>query len=85
MNTGYEKGAVVIANLTRIAAWQRLPKAPGRLSTHPSIQIFASGCVDDGAYVPDQSIYIGGVHELRALRSAIDEALKYEEAAPPAA
>ena len=37
-----------------------------------------AGCTDENGYTPASSVNISGTEALLALRSAIDEALKYE-------
>jgi hypothetical protein len=41
------------------------------------VVVQTSSDTDDGAHKPAESVTIGGVESLLALRSAIDEALKY--------
>lgn len=77
-NSTFEFGAVCLGAVGNTASWRRERKvvaSPGRW--HPMVVVQTSSDTDDGAHKPAESVTIGGVESLLALRSAIDEALKY--------
>jgi hypothetical protein len=81
MTTPFEQGAVCLgAYGITTASWLRYPpeKRARYQSYQPLITINRSDQADEGAYFPPASIQVSGVEALRALRAAIDEALKYE-------
>ena len=77
-NSTFEFGAVCLGAVGNTASWRREKQdvaSPGRW--HPMVVVQTSSDTDDGAHKPAESVTIGGVESLLALRSAIDEALKY--------
>ncbi len=77
-NSTFEFGAVCLGAVGNTASWRRERgdvASPGRW--HPMVVVQTSSDTDDGAHKPAESVTIGGVESLLALRSAIDEALKY--------
>lgn len=69
-------GAVVLGGYGQVATWRREnPDAEYKRSWGPSIIILQSEQSDEGVLSPARDVTISGVDALRALRSAIDEAL----------
>ena len=63
-------GAIALGYHGSCVTWRR------HKTWQPAVVITQPDCVDDGAYIPACSVMISGVGHLRALRTAIDEALK---------
>ena len=83
-NSFFEFGAMCLGAIGNTASWRREKQdvaSPGRW--HPMVIVQTSSNTDEGAHTPAESVTIGGVESLLALRAAIDEALKYH--APPGA
>lgn len=72
-----ESGSEVLKWVGNTASWQRA-KADSITKWQPVLVLQTCGGVGDTAYEPPQSITVTGVDSLKALRKAIDEALKYE-------
>ena len=79
-NSTFEFGAVCLGAVGNTASWRReKPDLTPRNRWHPIVIVQTSSDTDDGAHKPAESVTIGGVDSLLALRSAIDEAIKYHE------
>ena len=79
-NSTFEFGAVCLGAVGNTASWRReKPDLATRNRWHPMVIVQTSSDTDEGAHKPAESVTIGGVDSLLALRSAIDEALKYHE------
>ena len=65
-----EMGAVALGYHGSCVTWRR------NKTWQRAVVITQPDCVDGGAYIPACSVMISGVEHLRALRTAIDEALK---------
>lgn len=77
-NSIFEFGAMCLGAIGNTASWRREKQdvaSPGRW--HPMVIVQTSSDTDEGAHKPAESVTIGGVESLLALRAAIDEALKY--------
>ena len=77
-----EMGAVCLGYAAMAATWWRMtpsedPMKKGWLQ-QPQITIMVAETTDENGYTPASSVNISGVEALHALRSTIDEALKYE-------
>ena len=79
MSITFETGALTIGYVGSVASWRRTPPS-GRAGMRREPMLIISFCadIDEGVYTPATSIVINTVVGLRALRAAIDEALKYE-------
>lgn len=53
-----------------------MEKVSTRKTLAPSITINIPSDVDEGAFMPAESVVVSGIERLLALRAAIDEALK---------
>lgn len=69
----FEMGSACLGVYGLTAIWRRSQKNYG-----PSILICSASTVDEGVLIPACDISISSVDGLIALRSAIDEALKYD-------
>ena len=79
-NSIFEFGAVCLGAVGNTASWRReKPDLATRNRWHPMVIVQTSSDTDDEAHKPAESVTIGGVDSLLALRSAIDEALKHHE------
>ena len=77
-NSVFEFGAVCLGAVGNTASWRRERAdvaAPGRCP--PMVVIQTASTSDEGAHVPAESVTVGGLDSLLALREAIDEALKH--------
>lgn len=77
-------GAVVLGYVGNVASWRRLnPAHPGVKggTDWTMLTIHSASATDTGAHTPAESVTVSGREALLALRSAVDEALKYEAAA----
>lgn len=72
----YEVGAVVLGYVGNVATWRRPSTSDRRLQSSPMLTIQMCSSTDDGAYTPATDVRLIGAVALRALRVAIDEALK---------
>jgi hypothetical protein len=70
-------GAVCLRPVGDVVSWQR-PKPDYTRSVQPAICISTCSRIDEGAFVPAQSVWVTGRDNLSAVRAAIDEALKEE-------
>ncbi len=79
-NSTFEFGAICLGYVGSTASWRRERPdvvSPGRW--HPMVVIQTSSTTDEGAFTPAESVTVGGVDSLLALRDAIDEALKHQQ------
>lgn len=77
-NALFEFGAVCLGAIGNTASWRREKQGVvGHGRWHPMVIVQTSSDMDEGAHKPAESVTIGGVESLLALRAAIDEALKY--------
>ena len=77
-----EMGAECLGFAGMAATWWRMkpsedPMKKGWLK-QPQVTVLMAECTDENGYAPASSVNISGTEALLALRSAIDEALKYE-------
>lgn len=69
-------GAVVLGGYGQVATWRRdNPEAEYKRNWAPVLMIFQAETSEEGAISPARDVTIHGADALRALRSAIDEAL----------
>ena len=76
-----EMGAVCLFS-GMAATWWRMKPSEDPMKKgwrqQPQVTVMAAEVTDENGYTPASSVNISGVEALHALRSAIDEALKYE-------
>ena len=77
-----EMGAVCLGFAGAAATWWRMKPSEDQAKKgwrrQPQITVLMAECTDENGYTPASSVNVSGVEALLALRSAIDEALKYE-------
>ena len=77
-----EVGAVCLGFAGMAVTWWRMKPSEDQMKKgwrqQPQITVLAAECTDENGYTPASSSNVSGVEALLALRSAIDEALKYE-------
>lgn len=79
MSITFETGALSLGYVGTVASWRRTPPSDkAGMRRQPMLVISVCADIDEGVYTPATSITINTVVGLRALRAAIDEALKYE-------
>lgn len=69
-------GAIALSEHGDCVAWKRYPPEK---RWQPSITISIPPAVDEGAFMPAESVVVSGIERLLALRAAIDEALRDEK------
>ena len=77
-----EMGAECLGFAGASVTWWRMKPAQGQAKPGwrqpPQITVLMAECTDENGYTPASSVNIRGTEALLVLRSAIDEALKYE-------
>ena len=77
-----EMGAECLGFPGMAATWWRMKPSEDQMKKgwrqQPQITVLAAECTDENGHTPASSVNVSGVKALRALRAAIDEALKYE-------
>ena len=77
-----EMGAACLGYAGTAATWWRMTPSEDPMKKgwrqQPQITIMVAEATDENGYTPASSVNISGVEALYALRSAIDEALRYE-------
>ena len=77
-----EMGADCMGFAGVAVTWWRMKPSEDPMKTgwrqQPEVTVLVAENTDENGYTPASSITISGVEALHALRSAIDEALKYE-------
>jgi hypothetical protein len=73
-----EEGAVSLGGLGNVASWRRPSKPVFDQGRGPdrAVCLVGAGGFEDGIFVPASSFYVCGTTALKALRAAVDEALK---------
>ena len=77
-----EMGAACLGYAGMAATWWRMKPAENPMQRgwrkSPQITVLMAECTVENGYTPASSVNISGTEALLALRSAIDEALKYD-------
>ena len=77
-----EMGAECLGFAGMAATWWRMKPSENPMKKgwpqQPQITVLVAETTDENGYTPASSVNISGTEALHALRSAIDEALKYE-------
>jgi len=82
-STLFECGAVCLEAVGKTASWRRTrPNVDQYGRWAPMVVIQTSSASDEGVFTPAECVTVSGADALRALRDAIDEALKYEMTPP---
>ena len=78
----FEMGAACLGYAGMVATWWRMKPSEDPMKKgwrqQPQVTVMAAEATDENGYTPASSVNISGTEALLALRSAIDEALKYE-------
>ena len=77
-----EMGAECLGFAGMAVTWWRMKLSESQMKKswrrQPQITVFVAETTDENGYTPASSVNISGTEALLALRSAIDEGLKYE-------